>query len=1005
MLRCKQFLFLLLSAFFWLTGNAQNNLISGRVTAGDGTPVSGVSVTVKGSATGTVTDAEGRFSVNASPKQTLVFSYVGYKPREVLVRDERNLEIHLEPSDDNLNSVVVIGYGTQKKSDVTGAISSVSEKALREVPVTDPAQMLQGRAAGVEVLNTGNKPGDGVSVRVRGRRSFNAGNDPLYVIDGVPITGGLNDINPNDIESMEVLKDASATAIYGSRGANGVIIITTRRGRLGRTNVNYSGYYGISKIARYADLMNGEQFAEYKRESRRAVIDPVTHKPLYDDSDPNADAKLFEKVELESIAAGTYTDYQRLMIKQGHSQNHAINVNGGSDKTRFNISLGYFDDIGIIPGQDYTRYNTRINLDQAIGKRFRVGMSSLGTYSIRDGMDVNPYGQSSDFGALTENPLGKAYDSAGQLIFLPTSDGLRSNPLSELVPGAVINREKRFRLLNNIYGEVELLDGLKFRTSFSPDLVESRVGNFRGSVTNTRRLGDPSASTDEGLTFDYTWENLLTYKRKIQKKHSLDFTGLYSIQTHNLESSGASVTGLPVEDMQYYNLGAASTISGVKSAFEDWTILSYMARINYAFDNRFLLTLTGRADGSSKFAGGHRWGYFPSVAVGWNIINENFMQNNTLFSQLKLRGTYGKTGNEGIAPYQTNGLLTRTQYDFDGSAAFGYRPLSIPNRDLRWETTASLNFGVDFGILNNRISGSFEVYQSTTTDLLLPKLLPISGGFESVLTNIGSKRNTGIEFTLSTLNITSSKKDGFEWSTDLNLFTNKEQILELSQGKVDDIGNLLFIGQPATVFYDFQKTGIWQTGHADEAKQYGSVVGGIKVADLNNNGVIDPEDRRILGTDVPRLAGGMTNRFSYKGLDLSVVLFARLGYMIKSPILGNFRFLSGRVNQYNVNYWTKDNPTNDYPQPNSNQESPLYGSTLSYVDGSFVKIRNISLGYNLPANTLQNLHAEGIRIYVSVQDPFVFAPYISKYHGIDPEFPTNSTPPVRRFLLGLNIHL
>ena len=596
MLRCKQFLFLLLSTFFWLTGNAQNNLISGRVTAGDGTPVSGVSVTVKGSATGTVTDAEGRFSVNASPKQTLVFSCVGYKPREVLVRDERNLEIHLEPSDDNLNSVVVIGYGTQKKSDVTGAISSVSEKALREVPVTDPAQMLQGRAAGVEVLNTGNKPGDGVSVRVRGRRSFNAGNDPLYVIDGVPITGGLNDINPNDIESMEVLKDASATAIYGSRGANGVIIITTRRGRLGRTNVNYSGYYGISKIARYADLMNGEQFAEYKRESRRAVIDPVTHKPLYDDSDPNADAKLFEKVELESIAAGTYTDYQRLMIKQGHSQNHAINVNGGSDKTRFNISLGYFDDIGIIPGQDYTRYNTRINLDQAIGKRFRVGMSSLGTYSIRDGMDVNPYGQSSDFGALTENPLGKAYDSTGKLIFLPTSDGLRSNPLSELVPGAVINREKRFRLLNNIYGEVELLDGLKFRTSFSPDLVESRVGNFRGSVTNTRRLGDPSASTDEGLTFDYTWENLLTYKRKIQKKHSLDFTGLYSIQTHNLESSGASVTGLPVEDMQYYNLGAASTISGVKSAFEDWTILSYMARINEVFEKRGLGTRAGRAD-------------------------------------------------------------------------------------------------------------------------------------------------------------------------------------------------------------------------------------------------------------------------------------------------------------------------------------------------------------------------------------------------------------------------
>ncbi|HVU84289.1 MAG TPA: SusC/RagA family TonB-linked outer membrane protein, partial [Puia sp.] len=336
MLRSKQFLFLLVSTFFWLTGIAQNNLITGRITTGDGSPISGVSVTLKGSTTGTVTDAEGRFNINASPKQVLVFSYVGYKTKEVTVREEKNLEIHLEASDNNLNSVVVIGYGTQRKSDVTGAISSISEKSLKEVPVTDPAQMLQGRAAGVEVLNTGNKPGDGVSVRVRGRRSFNAGNDPLYVIDGVPITGGLNDINPGDIESMEVLKDASATAIYGSRGANGVIIITTRRGRLGRTNVNYSGYYGVSTITRYADLMNGEQFAEYKRESRRAVTDPVTHKPLYDDSDPNADAKLFEAVELESIASGTYTDWQRLMIRKGHSQSHEINVNGGSDKTKFN---------------------------------------------------------------------------------------------------------------------------------------------------------------------------------------------------------------------------------------------------------------------------------------------------------------------------------------------------------------------------------------------------------------------------------------------------------------------------------------------------------------------------------------------------------------------------------------------------------------------------------------------------------------------------------------------
>ena len=1001
----KRLLIVFASTFFWLTGNAQNYTITGKVSSADDSPISGVSITVKGSSVGSVTDSAGRFSIAVIHGQTLVFSYVGYTGKEVIIKNDRSLDIELETSENNLNSVVVIGYGSQKKADVTGAISSISERALKEVPVTNPAQMLQGRAAGVYVLNTGNKPGDGVSVRIRGRRSFNAGNDPLYVVDGVPITGGLNDINPGDIESMDILKDASATAIYGSRGANGVIIITTKRGRSGRTNVNYNAYYGPSEIMKYADIMNGAQFAEYKRESRRAVISPSTGKPIYDDADPDADSKLFEAVELESIKNGTYTDYQRLMIKKGYSQNHELSINGGSAATKYNIAIGYFQDKGIIPGQDYSRYSTRFNIDQVIGKKFKVGMSTLASYSERDGQDINPYGETSDFGALTENPLGKAYDSTGKLIFLPTSDGLRSNPLSELVPGAVINKSKRFRLLSNLYGEMEILKGLKFRTSFSPDLLQNRLGNFRGRYTNVRRGGDPSASTAEDFTVDYTWDNLLTYKKQLSEKHSLDFTGLYGIQSHHLEGSTASVSGLPVESMEYFNLGAASVISGVGSAFANWTILSYMARVNYAFDNRFLVTLTGRADGSSKFADGNRWGYFPSIALGWNLINEKFMYNNRLFSNLKLRGSYGKTGNEGIAPYQTNGLLTRTQYDFDGQGAFGYRPTSIPNKNLKWETTTSLNFGIDFSILRNRISGSIEVYRSKTTDLLLPKLLPISGGFASVLTNIGSKRNTGIEFSVSTQNIISKKGNGFEWSTDLNLFTNKEEILELSQGKVDDVGNLLFIGQPATVYYDFQKTGIWQLGQDQDAKQNGSIVGGIKVADLNGNKVIDPGDRKILGNDVPDLMGGITNRFSYKGFDLSVVLFARFGSMIRSPFHGSFRYLSGRVNQYNINYWTKDNPTNEYPQPNSNQESPIYGSTLSYMDGSFVKIRSISLGYNFSSKVIQDLHAQSLRLYVSVQNAFVFSPYTSRYNGIDPEFPTTSTPPVRRFLVGLNIKL
>lgn len=987
-----------------LNGIAQMKTIPGVVSSSeDLSTLPGVSILVKGTGRGTSTDSLGKFSITAKPGEVLIFSFLGFQEKEVVVNNRESLSVTLAHSDKTLNDVIVVGYGTQKKADVTGAISSISPKALKEVPVTSVSQMLQGRAAGVYVLNSGNKPGAGVTVQIRGKRSFNAGNDPLYVIDGVPITGGLNDINPSDVASIEVLKDASATAIYGSRGANGVIIITTARGKAGRTNVNYDSYYGISTIMRYADLMNGSQFAEYKRESRRAVIVPGTGKPQYDDTDPMADSKLFEAVELKSIAEGRSTDWQRLMIKNGHTQNHEISVNGGSENTRFNIAVGYFQDKGLIAGQDFTRYTSRFNIDQNVGTRFRIGMSTLGTYSERNGEDVNPYGLSSDFGALTENPLGIPYDDNGNVIFLPTSDGLRSNPLSELVPGAVINKGKRFRLLSNIYADADIIDGLKFRTSFSPDLIQNRKGNFFGSQTNTRRLGDASASNSEDFTFSYTWENILTYKKKLTQKHNIDFTGLYSVQTRQFEQSSVNVSGLPIESLEYYNLGAASVISGVGSAFEKNSILSYMARVNYSYDNRFLLTLTGRADGSSKFAEGHRWGYFPSVAVGWNVINENFMLKSKVFKSLKLRVSYGRTGNEGIVPYQTNGLLTRTQYDFDGSAAFGYRPFTIPNKDLKWETTASLNAGVDFGIFNNRITGSFEVYQSKTTDLLLPKLLPISGGFSSVLTNIGSKRNRGIEFNVSTVNITSGNGDGFEWSTDLNLFTNKEEIVELSQGKVNDVGNLLFIGQPAKVYYDFVKTGIWQLGEDAQAKQYGSIVGGIRVADLNKNGVIDPGDRKILGTDVPKLLGGMTNRFSFKGFDLSVLVFARFGNMIQSPFHGNFRFLSGRVNQYNIDYWTKTNPTNAYPQPNAGQESPIYGSTLSYISGSFVKVRNINLGYKFSSRITRSLLMQSLRFYVSVQNPFVFSPYTQDYNGIDPEFPTTSTPPSRQFLFGLNV--
>ena len=974
--------------------------VNGTVKDKTGEPIPGVTVLVKGTTIGTVTDIDGKYFLVAPEGAVLIFSFIGFESQSIVLGDKSIINIILNEDITSLDELVVVGYGTQKKSDITGAVASINERSLREMPVTNTAQMLQGRAAGVDVVNTGNRPGDGVSIRVRGNRSFAAGNDPLFVIDGIPITGGtLNSINPSDIISIDVLKDASSTAIYGSRGANGVIIVTTRRGQPGKVMVNYNSYVGLQRIMKYPNLMNGEQFAEYKRESRRSI-------GKYDDNDPDADKKLFHPIELQSLQEGRSTDWYKLFIEDGFVQNQNLSISGGTESTKYSISLGLFDNKGIIPNHEFSRYNVRLNLDQKIGKRIAIGISSLGTYSQQNGTDVDPLaGAGSDYGAFSENPLGVPYDVNGNLIFRNTpGDGNRTNPLFDIDPEQVINRMRTLQLFNSIYGEINILKGLKFRMNFGPDLTYNSQGDFRGSLTQVNAGGPSSAKVKNGFNFAYTWENLVTYNTTISESHRFDFTGLFSRQLKNQESFGSEVRGLPVDSFEYYNMAAASQYENIQSNYEQWGIESYMARLNYVYDDRYLLTLTGRADGSSKFAEGNKWGFFPSVAFGWNITNENFFANNKTVSNLRFRASYGKTGNEGLNPYQTQGLLARRAYLFGETPAFGYVTNSIRNNNLKWESTSSLNFGLDYELFDGRISGALEVYQSNTTDLLLPRLLPNTSGFGSIIANVGSTRNTGIEFSVSTRNITAKSPLGFSWSTDFNIYTNREEILELSLGKVDDIGNLRFIGQPLNVIYDFERVGIWQQGEDVAAKQGNSGVGYIKVRDLNEDGKISPDDRKILGSDVPDFVSGMTQRFSYQGFDLSIVAYARVGQMIRDFSYGSNRFNSGRVNMFNLDYWTPKNPTNYIPRPNTSLETPYFGSTLSYFDGSFVKIRNINLGYNFSQGIIDKLGIQSFNLYVSVQNPLFISPYISKHNGVDPEFPTRSTPVSRTFMTGVNIN-
>lgn len=979
---------------------AQDVQVTGTVFDESGSPLPGVSILVKGSTRGTTTDLDGKYSISSPTNSTLVFSFIGYNTVEEAVGNRSKIDINLTPDLSELEEVVVVGYGTVKKSQLTGAISSVGNKEIQELPITDARQALQGRAAGVDVVQPGSKPGSAPQVRIRGRRSFNASNEPLYVIDGIPTVGGMEDINPNDITSMEVLKDASATAIYGSRGSNGVVLITTKRGNAGKTVVSLDSYYGINNELGRIEVFDGPGFAEYKRESRRATGNypegPAT---------AEADAKLFEPVELESIQLGRSTDYVAGLMRQGNIQSHQIGVSGGNDKTTFFVSGNYFKDVGVIQNQDFSRYTFRINLDHKINDKVRIGTSTLVSFSERNGENFNPIG-----GALQENPLGKPYDDEGNLIFLPTSDGLRTNPFAEVVPGAQVDEVFRRRIFNSIYLNWEIVKGLTYRMNFGPDLNSERAGRFTGSQTNARRGGDATGRVDDRFSFNYTLENILTYDKTFKTDHNLNVTLLQSFQKDKYEESIIEVLGIPAPSQLYHRLGDASQITNANTNLVEWALLSYMARVNYGYKGKYLLTGTIRADGSSRFGENNRFGTFPSVAFGWNMHQEGFLKSSSWVDQLKFRVSYGSIGNQAITPYQTQALLGRTSYAWDNTAAFGYRPNTIGNPDLRWETSTTFNTGIDFAIFKNRIFGTFEYYITNTSDLLAPQPLPNSTGFGGFTTNIGETQNKGIEFTLSTLNI---EKGDFTWSTDLIFTRNREKIVSLPNG--DDIAAGRFIGQPLTVFYDLKKIGIWQTDEKDVAAGFGDKPGEIKVQDTNGDGRINSLDRVILGSAVADFAIGMTNRFTFKGFDFSFFVFGRFGSMIRSQFHQQFNTLFGRYNNLAVDYWTPTNPTNLYPRPNQNQEFPKYNSSMSLFDGTFIKVRNINFGYNFSNDMANKIGLSSLRLYSSIQNPFIFSEYRKVHKGIDPEtfidgeqgveggvINANIAPPVVQFTFGIN---
>ncbi|WP_276483726.1 TonB-dependent receptor [Paraflavitalea pollutisoli] len=961
-------------------------LITGKVTNSNAEPLSGASVTEKGTSNNTMTKNDGTFSIDVSKANaTLVVSYIGFQTRELRIGKQTNLSISLDSARTSLDEVVIIGYGAVRKKDLTGSVVSLKGEELKEVPTTNVLEAAQGKIAGADIVRSSGQAGSGVSITIRGVRSVASGTQPLIIVDGIQYQR-IEDINPNDIQSMEVLKDASSTAIYGSRAANGVVIITTKKGASGKTDVSFNSYVGVSEATMYPKAMNFDEFTNMRREAYRAA-------GLWNSTadDPVAFAG---NGELKAVQNRTWTDYQEELLHKGLQQDYQLGIRGGSDKLKAYMSLDYFNEKGLLKLDDLKRYSGRLNLDFTVNKFMTIGMQSQYTY-YNQSVRRDPLNQ-----ANKVSPLGALYDSLGNFNFL-LIDGQTGSPLADEQPGVYKNSVQTTRVLANAYVEIKPMTGLTFRSTFGANTANTRQGIYASPKSLDRGLQGKSQSQYlTSMSRNLNWENVLTYIKNTGN-HNLSVTAIGSYVGFQSEDASATGVNQLLPSQLFYALENNSEEIKISSDYLKSDLVSFAGRINYGFMNKYLLTLTGRADGSSKLAVGNKWTFFPSAAFAWRAIDESFLQKQNVLSDLKLRVSYGVAGNDpgNSYIYSTQSQLTRMAFGWDNTPAQAYTySRQVGNTSLGWELTTTKNLGLDFGILNNRITGAVDVYEATTKDLLLPRGLPPTTGVTTVVQNIGKTRNRGVEVSLSTVNIESRD---FSWTSNFTFTHNKEEFVELVTGK-DDIGNGWFLGQPINVYYDYEKIGIWQTKDATDAAKYNQKPGEIRIKDQNNDGKIETQnDRIILGTPRPKWSGGFDNTVKYKGFDLNVFFFARIGQMINADRYGRFDAQGLGNSTTGLNYWTPENPSNDYPRPNKNGNL-LYLSTLPYRNGSYVRLRNISLGYNVPGALLKGSFVSSIRAYVTAKNLFTWTKDNIEY---DPERGgSENFPMTKLFVFGLNVN-
>jgi TonB-linked SusC/RagA family outer membrane protein len=959
---------------------AQQTIVRGTIV-NDATnqPVEEATVLVSGTQLGTRTNARGEFSLAVrSLRDTIVVNRLGYSAAREAINGRSTVDIRLRAVAVMLGETVVVGYGTQKRSDVTGAVASVDAERISGTPNTSAVQALQGAVPGVSIVTGGAGAEQALDIKIRGRSSISASTDPLVVLDGIPYEGPLSEINPGDISSIEVLKDASSTAIYGSRGSNGVLLITTKRGGTGAPKISYRGYAGTQSITNVPAVMNGQQFARFKCTRLAPAGSDCTSEAVIED--------YLTPSEMAGYRAGVSTDWMGLAMRDGSQQSHDLTVSGGSEDTKYFLGGGLLRVNGVARGDAFERYSARVNLDQQLRKWLHMGTNT--TFA-----QVDRSGQGASFSdAFYMNPLVPAFDSTGTQLISPwAEDVFWANPLEGLL-ARDDDQNRRIFTSNYVQVTVPQLPGLSYRFNGGMDFSTRESGTYYGRDTRTGSIVLGRATSSNTRRRDWTAENIVRYQRDFGV-HRLDLTTLFSMGSNSLRSVGLRGEGFPNDVLGYHQSSVAALLVPSET-ITDSKLVSQMARLNYAFGDRYLVTGTVRRDGYSGFGRNHKYGVFPSIALGWNVTEEPFWHAKAI-NNLKVRASYGSGGNQAVQPYRTLAQLDDYSYIENDQTAPGYRPVTLGNPDLRWETTNSANLGVDFGLFGSRIDGSLEIYQRWTRDLLLQRTISPTHGLGSVTQNIGKTQNRGVELGISSVNL---QRRGFAWRSALSFTANRNKITDLYGDATDDVASRWFIGQPITVNYDYEFGGIWQAGDdIANSAQPTAKPGDVRIVDQNGDKKIDAADLKIIGSREPSYEAGLSNTVTLGAFELTGYLYTVQGVTRENPLLGTNQVQSGvRRNTIPMTYWTPENQVDNYPA-NREGSNPL--SVGFFQDASFVRLRDLQLAWNVPARLASRAGLNGFKVYVNGRNLWTS----SDWTGLDPELGDQRAIPLEKsVVLGVN---